>query len=64
MRGWVGVLALLALAGCAPGLDRLKPALDANDVGTVWFTILNLWNPEATEAARRNVRAQLAELLK
>lgn len=31
------VTSLLGLAGCAPSLDTLKPALSANDAGTVWF---------------------------
>jgi len=31
------VAALLAVSGCAPSIDKLKPALAADDSGTVWF---------------------------
>jgi dienelactone hydrolase len=31
------ILGLLALTGCAPGYDRLKPVLAAEDRGTIWF---------------------------
>ena len=35
MTRWLAVLALLSVTGCARGLDRLKPTLDASDSGIV-----------------------------
>ena len=37
MRRCLRVLGLLVLAGCAPAVTELKPALSASDKGLVWF---------------------------
>lgn len=37
MSVWFSVLAVLTLAACAPGVDRLKPTLVAHDEGNLWF---------------------------
>lgn len=37
MRRWIGVLVTLTIAACAPGLNRVKPALQASDSDTVWL---------------------------
>ena len=70
MNRWLAAFAALPLAACVPGADRLKPALDAGDVGTLWLVtderdvLSGDLSPDATEAARRNVRSQLAEFMK
>src|SRR3972149_6524155 len=35
MRRWIGVLVTLTIAACAPGLARVKPALQASNSDTV-----------------------------
>jgi dienelactone hydrolase len=38
MRRWVlGLVAIVQVAGCAPGLHAVKTALGPGDAGTVWF---------------------------
>ena len=39
MRVWLALLTLLAISSvwCAPSLTDLKPALSAEDAGTIWF---------------------------